>query len=58
MRSPRWVLLAAMRSRPTSQLDTCRTKIVKFKRKRSAKDLDRQIRQVTSELHQRSRREN
>ena len=29
----RWALLAAMRSRPTSQLDTCRTKIMKFQRK-------------------------
>ena len=33
----------------TSQLDTCRTKIVKFQRKPSTSDLQRQLRQVTSE---------
>ena len=49
----RWALLATMCSRLTSQLDTCRTKIViKFKRERSANDIVRQLRLVTSELQQ------
>ena len=34
----RWALLATMCSRPTSQFDTCRTKIVRFQRERSAGD--------------------
>ena len=48
----RLALLAAMRSRPTSQLDTFWTKIVNFQRRLSAKGLERQHRQVTSELQQ------
>ena len=48
----REALLAAMRSRPESQLHTCRTKIVKFRREPSASGLERQVRQVTSEPQQ------
>ena len=45
-------LLEVMRSRPTSQLETCRTKIVKFDHKHSTKRFLRQLRQVTSGLQQ------
>ena len=43
-------LLAALRSRPTSQLHKCRKKIVKFQHHPSATGLFRQLLQVTSEL--------
>ena len=48
----RLALLAVMRSKPRSQLDTCRTKIVKFDHKPSTKKFLRQLRQVTSGLQQ------